>query len=89
MNQSPAPRLGALHLALLDTLDAQRDSLSTAQLREYLDTHPRLESPVVHEAVYRALRRLRRLGRVDQHPSKGRDTLWTISRSRPGGTALS
>ena len=79
--------LTCLHRVLLDILVARSEPMSTAQLRASASGHPRLDSPVVHEAVYRALRRLGRLGRVDQHPSNGRDTLWTLSRHRPGGTA--
>jgi Fe2+ or Zn2+ uptake regulation protein len=71
--------LERLHLVLLDILASQDDAMSTAQLRARADQHPRLEHPVVHEAVYNALQRLRRSGQVTHYPGEGRHTLWTAT----------
>ena len=80
MNQPPpTPRLYRLHLVLLDILAGHDEAMSTAQLRVRDAQHHRLDSPVVHEAVYNALQRLRRSGHVNQHPSEGRHALWTAT----------
>jgi Fe2+ or Zn2+ uptake regulation protein len=75
----PSRRLDELHLVLLDILTGQGKAMSTAQLRIQANDHPRLAGPVVHEAVYNALQRLRRSGDVDHHRSAGRHTLWTLT----------
>ena len=67
----PAARLDRLHLVLLDILAAHDEAMSTAALRVRANQHPHLDDPVVHEAVYNALQRLRRLGRVNHQRSKG------------------
>lgn len=77
MSRPPSRPLDRLHLVLLDILASQDDAMSTAQLRARAD--PRLERPVVHEAVYNALQRLRRSGQVNHHPAEGRHTLWTAT----------
>jgi Fe2+ or Zn2+ uptake regulation protein len=79
MMRPSAERLDRLHLVLLDILANHGEAMSTAQLRVRADQHPRLDSPVVHEAVYNALQRLRRLGHVNHHRSEGRHTFWTAT----------
>lgn len=79
MMRPPAERLDRLHLVLMDILANHGEAMSTAQLRVRADQHPRLDSPVVHEAVYNALQRLRRLGHVNHHRSEGRHTFWTAT----------
>jgi Fe2+ or Zn2+ uptake regulation protein len=75
----PAGRLDRLHLVLLDILAGHGEAMSTAQLRVRANQHPHLDSPVVHEAVYNALQRLRRMGHVNHHRSQGRHTFWTAT----------
>jgi hypothetical protein len=75
----PADRLDRLHLVLLDILAGHGDAMSTAQLRVRANQHPHLDSPVVHEAVYNALQRLRRLGHFNYQRSQGRHTFWTAT----------
>jgi Fe2+ or Zn2+ uptake regulation protein len=79
MIRPPSRHLDQLHRVLLDILAGQDKPMSTAQLRVRANDHPRLDAPVVHEAVYNALQRLRRLGHVDHHRSAGRHTLWTVT----------
>jgi Fe2+ or Zn2+ uptake regulation protein len=79
MMRPSAERLDRLHLVLLDILANHGEAMSTAALRVRADQHPRLDSPVVHEAVYNALQRLRRLGHVKHHRSQGRHTFWTAT----------
>jgi Fe2+ or Zn2+ uptake regulation protein len=64
---------------LLDILAAHDEAMSTAALRVRANQHPHLDDPVVHEAVYNALQRLRRLGRVNHQRSQGRHTFWTVA----------
>jgi hypothetical protein len=75
----PAARLDPLHLVLLETLAGHEEAMSTAQLRVRANQHPDLDSPVVHEAVYNALQRLRRLGHVDQQRTGGRHAWWALT----------
>ena len=79
MMRPAADRLDRLHLVLLDILVDHDEAMSTAQLRVRANQHPHLDSPVVHEAVYNALQRLRRLGHVNHHRSEGRHTFWTVT----------
>ena len=79
MNRPTGRRLDELHLVLLDILAGQDKAMSTAELRIRASNHPRLDSPVVHEAVYNALQRLRRAGHVEHHRSPGRHALWTAT----------
>jgi Fe2+ or Zn2+ uptake regulation protein len=81
MIRPPADRLDRLHLVLLDILADHDEAMSTAQLRVRANQHPHLDSPVVHEAVYNTLQRLRRLGHVNQRRSEGRHTFWTVTNS--------
>jgi Fe2+ or Zn2+ uptake regulation protein len=79
MMRPTADRLDRLHLVLLDILADHNEAMSTAALRVRANQHPHLDSPVVHEAVYNALQRLRRLGRVNHHRSQGRHIFWTAT----------
>jgi Fe2+ or Zn2+ uptake regulation protein len=78
MNRRTAGRLAPLDQVLLDTLAEHTDALSTAQLRIHVARQGGQCAPVVHETVYHALERLRRLGLVEQHKRAGRHTFWSL-----------
>ncbi len=78
MNRRTAGRLAPVDQVLLDTLAEHTDALSTAQLRIHVAQKRGLPNPVVHETVYHALQRLRRLRLVEQHKRAGRHTFWSL-----------